>query len=74
MEIIVSGRHLEVTEEPHAYVEDKAGKLVEEDPKLTSIRVVLWIERQWQNAEVNIHGKLYSAISFKNRKISRRYT
>ncbi|MCK5801550.1 MAG: ribosome-associated translation inhibitor RaiA [Lentisphaeria bacterium] len=57
MEVIISGRHLDVTEDLHGYIEERTAKLELEDPKLTSIRVVLSHERNWHIAEMHVHGK-----------------
>ncbi len=57
MEIIVSGRHLEVDETLRAYAEDKLAKLELEYPKLTSARVVASSERGWQIVEAHLNGK-----------------
>jgi putative sigma-54 modulation protein len=57
MEVIVSGRHFEVSEELRAYAEEKIGKLAREYAKLTSARVVMETERNWQIVEAHVNGK-----------------
>ena len=58
MEIIVSGRHnMELTDELHQYVEGKFSALREEYEKLTNLRLVLGMERNWHVAEAHLTGK-----------------
>lgn len=58
MEIIVSARHnMELTDELHQYVENKFSALVEEYQKLTNLRLVLAMERNWHVAESHLTGK-----------------
>jgi putative sigma-54 modulation protein len=57
MELIISGRHVEVDDELKGYAEGKLQKLALEYPKLTSARVVLSTERNWQIAEAHVNGK-----------------
>ena len=57
MEIIISARHFEVTDELRQHVQRRVGKLAEEWNKLTTARVVLSLVRNWQLAEVHVNGK-----------------
>ncbi len=57
MEIILSGRHMELTEELRTYAEDKFAILAEEYHKLTMLRLVFEMERSWHLAEVHLTGK-----------------
>lgn len=57
MEIILSARHFDVSDELKEYVGDKVGRLGEEYSKLTTARVVLSLERNWQVAEAHVNGK-----------------
>ena len=57
MEIIVSGRHVDVDLVLKEYVEKKLGKLEQEYPKLTMARLVLEVERSWYIAEGHASGK-----------------
>jgi putative sigma-54 modulation protein len=57
MELIITGRHIEVDEDMKAYADSKFQKLAVAYPKLTSMRVVLSTERKWQVAEAHVHGK-----------------
>ena len=57
MEVILSARHFDVSEELKEYVGMKVGRLGEEYGKLTTARVVLSLERNWQVAEGHVNGK-----------------
>ncbi|MDT8390223.1 MAG: ribosome-associated translation inhibitor RaiA [Lentisphaeria bacterium] len=57
MEVIVSARHFDVDESIKEYVTEKMSKLSEEYAKLTTARVVLSLERNWQVAEGHVTGK-----------------
>lgn len=57
MEVIVSARHFDVDESIKEYVFEKMNKLSEEYAKLTTSRVVLSLERNWQVAEGHVTGK-----------------
>ena len=57
MEVITSARHFDVSEDLKDYVGDKMGKLGQEYRKLTTARVVLSMERNWQVAEAHVTGK-----------------
>ncbi len=57
MEIIISGRDFDVTDELKEHITSKLAKLVEEYPKLTTARVVMETERNWHLAEARVNGK-----------------
>ncbi len=57
MEIMISGRHLTVSDDMKAYVEDKLAKITSLFPKLTSVRVVVDHQKAWGLAEITLHGK-----------------
>ena len=57
METIISGRHFEVTEQLKAHVEKRLQRLAADYPKLTSVSVVMTLERNWSIAEAHVHGK-----------------
>ena len=57
MEIIISGRHLGVTDEMKTYAEERLGKLSSEYGKLTTARVVMDLERNWHVVELHLSGK-----------------
>lgn len=57
MEIIISGRNLDVTPELRNHVESKLEKLSGEYSKLTTIRVVMTLEKHWHVVEGHLTGK-----------------
>lgn len=57
MEIIISGRHFDVTEELRAHAQKHLQRLASEFPKLTSVRLVMAMERSWHIAEVHVYAK-----------------
>jgi len=63
MEIIVSGRHLPISEELKTYCEEKLAKMESIFPKLTSARVVLDHEKAWQLVEITLNGKNLNLVA-----------
>lgn len=63
MEIIISGRHLPVSNELKAYAEEKLEKMAALFPKLTSARVVLGQEKAWQLVEITLNGKNLNLVA-----------
>lgn len=57
MDVIISGRHVEVDDSIKAHAEERMLRLSKEYPKLTSARVVIDHERSWQVVEVHVNGK-----------------
>lgn len=57
MEIIISGRGVNVTDELRDYTTAKLEKLVDEYPKLTTARIVMETERNWHLVEARVNGK-----------------
>ena len=57
MEIIISGRHLGVSDQMKEHAEQRLRKLAEEYPKLTSARMVMDLQRNWHLVEAHLHGK-----------------
>lgn len=57
MQINISGHHIEVTEAMRAYVLDKFEKLERHFEHITSIHVILEVEKNRQTAEATIHIK-----------------
>lgn len=57
MELIITGKHIEVDEALKALAEEKFQKFSAAYPKLTSAQMVLTTERNWQVAEAHIRGK-----------------
>jgi putative sigma-54 modulation protein len=57
MELIISSKHFNVSEDLKDFIERKLRKLEEEFDKLTSLRLVLYIERGMHVAEAHLFGK-----------------
>lgn len=57
MELIISGRHLDIDDSLREHIQEKIARLGDEHPKLTTARVVLEFERSWRVVEAHIHGK-----------------
>lgn len=57
MSIIVSGRHVQVTDAMKEYAESKLNGILEDKHKITSARVILNLEKTRHKAEVIVHGK-----------------
>ncbi|MCC5887889.1 MAG: ribosome-associated translation inhibitor RaiA [Gammaproteobacteria bacterium] len=57
MQISISGHHIEVTEAMRAYVLEKFEKLERHFEHITSIHVILEVEKNRQTAEATIHIK-----------------
>ena len=57
MEIIVSGRHLSVTEAVKNYAKEKLEAILTPYHKIGNVRVVLDVQKTRCKAEVIVHGK-----------------
>jgi putative sigma-54 modulation protein len=57
MQITVSGRKLEVTESLRNYAADKIGRVQKHFDHLTTMNVVLQVEKERHMAEVTLHAK-----------------
>ena len=57
MSIIVSGRHVEVTDSMKQYAEEKLSAILQNKHKISSARIILNLEKTRHKAEVIIHGK-----------------
>ncbi|MDO3382852.1 ribosome hibernation-promoting factor, HPF/YfiA family [Gilvimarinus algae] len=83
MQVNISGHHLDVTEAIHNYVDSKLERLTHHSEFITSINVILTVEKLVQKAEATIHvnGKdifadaesedLYAAIDALTDKLDR---
>lgn len=83
MQISISGHHLDITEAIHNYTHDKIERLLHHNDFITSIQVILSVEKLEQKAEARIHvnGKdifadavdtdLYAAIDALTDKLDR---
>ena len=63
MELIISGKHLEIDAELRQIAETAAAKLEENFAKLSSLRLVLSKERNWQIADAVLNGKNISLVA-----------
>lgn len=63
MEIIISGRHLTITDSLKAYNEEKLGKIAMQYPKLTTARTTLDQEKAWYLCEITLHGKNINLVA-----------
>ena len=76
MEIIVSAKHYEIDDELKALAETQTKKLESEFElqKLTSLRIVFSLERNWHIADALLNGKRFSfnakAVSLKSRCVA----
>lgn len=57
MQINISGHHIEITEAMRAYVLEKFEKLERHFEHITSIHVILEVEKNRQTAEATVHIK-----------------
>jgi len=57
MELIISGRHLEISDEIKQYVQERIDHIIKGQYKLTTTRVVMEVQRNWNLVEVHISGK-----------------
>ncbi|HEY7886558.1 MAG TPA: ribosome-associated translation inhibitor RaiA [Cellvibrionaceae bacterium] len=83
MQISISGHHLDITDAINNYVHDKLDRLAHHNDFITSINVILTVEKLIQKAEAKIHvsGKdifadaqsddLYAAIDALSDKLDR---
>lgn len=57
MSIIISGRHVSVSEEMKSYTESKIQPFLHDRYKISSVRVILEIEKNRHKAEIIVHAK-----------------
>ena len=55
MQLTITGHHLEITSPRKAYVETKLERLQRHFDQITTIQVILTVEKMVQRAEANIH-------------------
>ena len=55
MHLTIDGRHVEVTESMHEYVQSKISRIERHFDHLVNVHVVLAVEKQRQKAEATIH-------------------
>lgn len=57
MTIMVSGRHVSVTDAMKEYAESKLQAILEDKHKITNVTIVLDLEKTRHKAEIIVHGK-----------------
>lgn len=57
MTIMVSGRHVSVTDAMKEYAEGKLKGILEDKHKITNVTIVLDLEKTRHKAEIIVHGK-----------------
>ncbi|MBN1864598.1 MAG: ribosome-associated translation inhibitor RaiA [Victivallales bacterium] len=57
MSIIISGRHFSVSEEMKAYTESRIQPFLNDRYKISSVRVILELEKNRHKAEIIVHAK-----------------
>jgi len=57
VEIIISGRHFEVSPELREYTEERIRRIDVDNLKLTTARVVMELEKSRQTVEIHLQGK-----------------
>ena len=63
MQLNISGHHLDITDAIHNYVTNKLTKLEHHNDKITSVSVILSVDKLVQKAEATIHangGELFA--------------
>ncbi len=55
MQLNISGHHLDITDAIRDYVNNKVAKLERHNDKITSISVILSVEKLIQKAEATVH-------------------
>ncbi len=63
MDLLISGKHFEIDAELRQIAESSAARLEEGYAKLSSLRLVLSKERNWQIAEAILNGKNISLVA-----------
>jgi len=56
MQLNISGHHLDITDAIHDYVTTKLTRLEHHNDKITSVSVILSVEKLVQKAEATIHA------------------
>ena len=63
MNIQITGRHVEITEALHSFINEKFAKLERHFDNITQIHVMLGIQKEQHKAEAQVHvsgGKLFA--------------
>ncbi len=56
MQLTISGHHLDITDALHDYVTNKLSRLERHNDRITSINVILSVEKLIQKAEATVHA------------------
>ncbi|RLA47668.1 MAG: ribosome-associated translation inhibitor RaiA [Gammaproteobacteria bacterium] len=56
MQLNINGHHLDITDPIHDYVTNKIARLERHNDNITSISVILSVEKLVQKAEATVHG------------------
>ena len=57
MQLIVTGRHVNVTEPMKEYAREKLGRIVRERPHINEVHVIMDVEKYRHRVEVSVRGK-----------------
>ena len=63
MDIIISGRHVTVSDSLKAHNAEKLAKIAGAYPKLTASRTTLDQEKAWALCEITLHGKNINLVA-----------
>jgi putative sigma-54 modulation protein len=58
MQVIVKGRHMDVTPALRNHAEEKAQKLTRYLDRIREVEVIIYAQKAWQTAEVNLYSDL----------------
>ncbi|HBD10752.1 MAG TPA: ribosome-associated translation inhibitor RaiA [Porticoccaceae bacterium] len=56
MQLNISGHHLDITDAIHDYVTNKIARLERHNDRITSVSVILSVDKLVQKAEATVHG------------------
>ena len=56
MQLNISGHHLDITDAIRDYVTNKMGRLERHNDRITSVTVILSVDKLIQKAEAKVHG------------------
>ncbi len=58
MQVMVRGKHIDVTPGLRTHVEERVGKLGRYLDRIQTVEVTLVCQKNWQQAEINLHSDL----------------
>ncbi len=56
MQLTISGHHLDITDALHDYVTNKLSRLERHNDRITSVNVILSVDKLIQKAEATVHA------------------